>query len=199
MKLLNKILPLLFLSLALFSCGDDDNNPVVIPETVTKSYTHRIPIKVFKEQQPTITTELTLEDIIPEKSKYFISGKFQNTGNYLGVLGVRNFDEDLVLKNFVVKITTESGQVLQQLSLGDCKLDAVVSSTKKEFPADLNLSYDEYLNLFKATFDGVTRHKKIKVVVSFTSNRDIYEDDNVYFDLNIAGSYTYNTYPLLNQ
>lgn len=189
MKTMKKILGLFLLSIAFVSCGSDDDGPEVKQVTEAFPGVYTSVLQAFANNKTEISKDLELKDIMGDKATEFVSAQFQNNGNFFKVDGVKKFDETLELKDFTITIGNAA-----PVNLGTCKVNAGTGNT--EFLADTELSGDKYVLLSRAAFQGViSGARKVAIKVSFTSNKTITEANNVTVNLNIAGLYTYNTYP----
>ena len=191
MKILNKILLLIFAFFSLVSCGDDDKF-VTTPKQVTETYVFKVPIRGFqgrlgieKEFPP-----IRLADIIgDEASRNLVGAEMQIAKCYLEIVGLKDLDNNPILKDFTIQI---EGKGKSEVNFGNCTSKP---SLLTDFESDESQSTLKFSNFIKSIFDTYTgKARSANLILSYTPTEDIFVEDKVELRITITGTYTYNSY-----
>lgn len=190
MKVMNKTLGLLLLSVVFVACGSDDDEVTPVVKSLEKTHTYSIAIQGIENQDQNVTATLELKDAVGEEVvNNLISADLQRGGSFIKVRGLRAVTETGKIKD--MKITIGGGT---PISLGTC----TYSPSSAEFNSDIDLSSDKYTDVCKALLDALkaNKAKNAKVELSFTPDVTLtLASSPVYLDIAVSGLYKYNTYP----
>jgi len=190
MKVLNKILLLIFIYSSFVSCSSDDDKFLTTPKQVTETYVFKVPIRGFqgrlgieKEFPP-----IRLVDIIgDEASRNLVSAEMQIADCFFEIRGLKDLDNNSVLKDFSIQIEGKSA-----VNFGNC---TPKPSLATDFESDRRQSVPKFSNFIKSIFDTYTsRARSANLILSYTPTVDILVEDKVELLITITGTYTYNSY-----
>ena len=184
MKVLNKTLLMILISLFIVACSDD--SPEMMPMQKTVEYEYTWPVRGLEEGPTKYEFELSLEEAIGiDAAKHFKSGEFQHASSYLKIEGLRAMDPSPVLKDFSLQMGNDA-----PVKFGNCTAEPKSSD---DFASEQNQSGNKVTSFLSSVFTAYTsKSKSAKITVSFVPTHDILVADGVKMKLIITGIYNYS-------
>lgn len=190
MKAISKFLGLVLAIVIGFSaCSNDDDGPTPIQKNEEFTYTYLIPIEGIANslQKPEKVT-VTLESLLGEHTKNFLSGEFQRGKCSIEISGLSAVSPTASLKDFTIAIGNRGS-----INLGNCNVEG---SGTNAFKSDYVHNSDKYTNIVKYIFDDmVSKQRNSNITLSFTPTETIVsKTDKVVLKITVTGHMKYNVY-----